>query len=657
MRLVSIIFYIILLLMGPSLTPLEAKPPQLTPRSTRLKIEEILHAHAEQRTITGEIIGRMLSNFFEEIDPQKTLFLREEIEPWLSSTPQSLDLIRREIHKERFNAFFEAYNLMPRVLERAKRLEPLVEKAELRQGINAAALRKAEWCQSEEELLERLIQIRSLQRTAVSQLGEEEQNQFFQKLAKRKLKRETELFPADPKEQEQVALSYALKALCAALDSQTNYFTPSEASQFLMQVQQKLYGIGAQLRDDLNGFTIVHIVEGSPASLGGQLRMGDRIIAVNGEPVVGMEISDAVELIRGPEGTKVLLTILRTQGEEAIEEKIDVELARGEIVLKESRYDATQEPYGDGTIAILRLHSFYQDETTSSSQDLANALREIEKERMIKGVILDLRDNPGGLMSQGVSVGGLFLKKGVVVSVKDNSGQIQHMRNLDGKRSWDGPLIVLTSQASASASEIVAQTLKDYGRALIVGDPHTFGKGTFQTFTLESSHYSRVNPQGEFKVTRGKWYSVGGICPQLTGVQPHIVVVGAFSSLEIGEKFSKYPLQPDSISPSFRDSLSDLNWAQRAHLGSNYLTECQTVSTLYEPFIEQLKTNSAERIRQNSNYQAFISLLQKDAGQEETSKEEWDLFGQNDLQMEETIQIMKDLIFLLEKQEIRQRAA
>src|SRR5579871_5490225 len=153
---------------------------------------------------------------------------------------------------------------------------------------------------------------------------------------------------------------------------------------------------------------------------------------------------------------------------------MEVELVRGEVVLDETRLETQLEPYGDGQIVTLRLFSFYQDENHSSAQDMRKALEEIKKEYKLKGVIVDLRGNAGGLLTQAVSVTGLFISKGIVVSVKDNTGKLQHLREVEGNPVWDGPLIVLVDRGSASAAEIVAQTLQDYGRAVVVGDEHTF---------------------------------------------------------------------------------------------------------------------------------------------------------------------------------------
>ena len=205
-------------------------------------------------------------------------------------------------------------------------------------------------------------------------------------------------------------------------------------------------------------------------------------------------------------------------------------------------------------------------------------------------MILDLRYNSGGILSQAVSVAGLFITKGVVVSIKDETGHIQHLRDLDGTTIWDGPLIVLINRASASASEIVAQTLQDYGRALIVGDDHSFGKGSFQTFTLNTTAKNEtVNPQGEYKVTRGRYYTVSGKTPQLQVCFPTLLCPGPFSESDIGEKFSKYPLDNDSISPNFDDNLDDIPYLQRDKIKMLYKFNLQPRLHIYDKYIEKLK--------------------------------------------------------------------
>jgi carboxyl-terminal processing protease len=538
--------------------------------------------------------------------------------------------------RENFATFAEIHGVMVKAIERRNRIEKELKSAPPPKGVQPSEFKDMKWVKTEAELKERILRIKGLQNETAEKLGEETKGQFFQRVDKRRLNREDELIATSPEQREQIVLSHVLKAVSSALDSQTNYFTPSEASQFMMQVQQRLFGIGAQLRDDLSGFTIVRVLENSPASQDNLLKINDRVIAVDHEPVIGMDITEAVELIRGPQGTAVLLTVLRE------EEKLDIEIIRGEVVLKETRLETGYEPFGDGAIAVLKLFSFYQDQKFSSSSDLLDALNELKKEHKLKGVILDLRSNAGGLLPQAVSVAGLFMTKGVVVSVKDNTDLVQRLRNIESKIAWDGPLIILTNRASASAAEIVAQTLQEYGRALVVGDPQTYGKGTFQTFTLEASNYGKVNPKGEYKVTRGRYYTVSGKSPQLVGVSADIVVPGVFSEMEFGEKFSKFPLETDSIPASFDDDLLDIPAIHRGQVSRLYKFNLQPVVTTYKPHLEILRKNTAMRLDSNRNYKNFIVEISKKEGSAETME----IFGQNDLQLDEAVNIMKDIVLL-----------
>ncbi len=637
-----------------TLTPsLDARPPQLTPRDTKIKIEEILQAHVSHQKLTEEIAARAIQNYIDELDPGKLYFLESDIIEFTTPSQMLLEQTLSGYKREDFSVFERIHEVMLLAIERRNKLEKEVENAPLIKEAKASDLKDMPWAKSEEELVQRLVKIKSLQLQTAEKISPETRDQFAQRLIKRRLSRESDLIGSNLAERKQVVLSYVLKSTSSALDSQTIYFTPSEASQFMIQVQQKLFGIGAQLRDDLNGFTVVRVVEGSPASQANKLKVGDKIIAVDQETVVGMDIIEAVELIRGQQGSNVILTILREtkEGESTNEEKCNIELVRGEIVLKESRLETTYEPYGDGIIAVLHLYSFYQDSNSSSASDLAAAIEELKKSHQIKGIILDLRNNSGGLLPQAVSVTGLFISKGIVVSVKDNNGNVQHLRNLENSKIWDGPLIVLTANTSASAAEIVAQTLQDYGRAIVIGDPETFGKGTFQTFTLESANFDKVNPKGEYKVTRGRYYTVSGKSPQLVGVKADIVVPSVYSGMEIGEKYSKFPVETDQISANFHDDMSDVPSYHRGQLTRIYQTGFQTVQTTYQPYLEILKKNSEDRLVQNKNYQNLL----KEIAKKEDFTDPTNFFGQNDLQLTETGNIMKDLIYFMEMS--RQNAA
>lgn len=623
-----------------------AKPPSLSPRDTRVKIEEILKAHVTYQALNTELIKRAINNYIEELDPGKTYFIESDILAWTEPSQELLNKTLDAYRREEFGLFEEIHNKMVDVIQRRNALELKIDVAHLPKDVQHTEFKDIKWAKSEEELQIRLTRIKALQLESAAKLNQETKQQFVQRLSKRRFNREEELTARSSSERRQLGLSYVLKSISAALDSQTAYFTPAEANQFMIQVQQRLFGIGAQLRDDLNGFSIVRLLDGGPASAGNKLKVGDRIIAVDKEPVVGMDIIEAVELIRGQQGTTVLLTVLRENqvGENKLEEKLDIEIVRGEVVLKETRLETNHEPFGDGVIAVLKLFSFYQDANSSSTSDLQAAIENYKKEHKLKGIILDLRNNGGGLLPQAVSVTGLFISKGIVVSVKDNSGEIQHLRNIEGKICWDGPLLVLTNRGSASAAEIVAQTLQDYGRALVIGDPETYGKGTFQTFTLETSHFGKVNPKGEFKVTRGRYYTVSGKSPQLTGVTADIVVPGILSELDIGEKYAKYPLENDQIPANFDDDLSDIPLIHRHQIMRLYKFNLQPILTTYTAHADMLRKNSEMRLGLNQNYQNFL----KEIAKKDLAVDPMENFGQSDLQLAETMNVMKDMIMLLQ---------
>lgn len=633
-------FLIPLLLISYTLT---AKPPQLTPKDAKKKVEEILRAHVSHKSFHQEIVKRSLTCFLEELDPSKTYFIESEIASWSTPSEQTLTVIENDYKVESFTQYEKIYDLMVHAIKRRNEIEKEIESTPLPEKVNAEEFKDLKWAQNHEELKRRILSLKGLQIETAQNFEEETKEHFFQKITKRRLNRENEILTESKEDRQGHLLSYILKAISSSLDSHTAYFTPSEANQFMIQVQQRLFGIGAQLKDNLNGLTIVKLLDGGPALLSNKIKTGDRIIAVNHEPIVGLDITEAVELIRGPQGTKVNLTLLRESIDDPQKiEKFDINITRDEIVLKETRLETHIEPYGDGVIAHLHLFSFYQDPKSSSSKDIKEALEKIKKEHPLYGVILDLRNNAGGILPQAVAVSGLFISKGVVASIKDHTGKIQHLRNYETDIAWDGPFIVLTNRASASAAEIVAQALQDYGRALIVGDDHTYGKGSYQSFTLDAGNTLKINPQGEYKVTRGIYYTVSGKSPQLHGAKADIVVPGILSEMEIGESLAKYPLEGDQIKDNFDDDLSDIHPLHRSKMKKIYKSHLQPVLTNYKALAPVLSQNSAKRISLNINYQNFISELKKPHPNYDCLESS----GQNDLQLEEAFNVIKDLIFL-----------
>lgn len=623
--------------------PLQAYLPELTPEIANKKLMEIIDAHAQETELNEILMDRALKNYLERLDPTKSYFIESDISAWKAPSQATLNQLLLDYQNHDYKTFRAINQTMRKAIRRRRKIEKTIDINNLPKNVDIKAFKDMDWLSTREELADRIAHIWSLQLEAAADIDGETQEKSLQRIQKPQLKAEEDLLNKDPRHEQKLILSNMLKATASALDSQTAYFTPGEATDFLIAVQQQLLGIGVQLRDDISGYTITRILEGGPAAEQGLLKESDRIIAVDKVPVVGMDIRDGVSLIRGPKGTNVLLTILRNEDE--TQEKLDIPVPRDKVILKESRYESAEEPFADGAIAYLRLHSFYQDKESSSAEDLKQAFEKLKKNDAIKGLVLDLRYNSGGMLSQAVAVTGLFITKGIVVSIKDNSGKIQYLRDIDGNRMWDGPLIVLVNRGSASASEIVAQTLKDYGRAIIVGDDRTYGKGSFQTFTLNANQEGKVNPEGEYKVTQGRYYTVSGTTPQLTGVASDIVVPGVLSESEIGEQFSKYPLPADRISPNFEDDLSDIPFLQRSKVKMLYHFDLQPRLNKYTRHLDRLKQNSEKRQASDKNYQAFLEEIKKDHGSDK-EEDKKNSFGKNDLQLHESFNIMKDLILL-----------
>ncbi len=634
------LFSLLILLFSLSLG---ASCPDISPREVKHKIEEILKAHVSYRKITPELLKRIFENYIKELDPTKTYFTYDEIETWLDPKEELIQKSLDQFNKANYNEFILIHEALKNAISRRNDLEITAESTELPQNVDSDEFNDLPWVKTSEELFDRLLKIKSLQKEVAESLDEETRELYHKMRKKRRLLREGQILGENQDDTKKWVLTHVLKATCCSLDTHTNYFTPTEANQFMIQVQRRLFGIGAQLKDTLNGLTIVRIVEGGPADLSCKLKINDRIIAVDHEPIIEMDNFEAVELIRGEKGTPVLLSVLRetTEDDEKHSEMIEIEIVRGEIVLEESRLETHLEPFADGVIGHLKLHSFYQDSNTSCSKDLQKAIEKIKKENNLKGLILDLRNNAGGLLDEAVRVSGLFITKGIIVSVKDNHSRLHHSRVQDPRTAWDGPLIVLTNRASASAAEIVAGSLQDYGRALHVGDDHTYGKGSFQTFTLDAANTGKVNPKGEFKVTRGRYYTVSGKSPQLTGVLTDITVPGILSEIDIGESFADFPLENDQIAAHYQDDLSDLPLIQRYQF-SVYKNNLQEILTDYTKHLPVLVKNSGVRIKNNKNYQSFLTEIAK----KRFDADSVEIFGQSDLQLVECINIMKDLIFL-----------
>jgi carboxyl-terminal processing protease len=368
-------------------------------------------------------------------------------------------------------------------------------------------------------------------------------------------------------------LEVYLNALAQVYDPHSDYMGHQQLESFSMRMNLKLFGIGAVLRSE-DGYTkIQELVAGGPAARSGRLKPGDRIIAVaqgTKEPVdiVNVPITHAVEKIRGPKGTTVTLTVLPVGAAEGAAPR-KVVLVRDEIKLEEQESKARilDWPTDEGQtvrLAVLDLPSFYAEmaggdriagrdggHRRSASADVARLLTKLKAER-VEGIALDLRRNGGGSLEEAIKLTGLFIRSGPVVQTRGPEGDIEVGNDTDPTVQYDGPLVVLTSRISASASEILAGAVRDYGRAVLIGDSTTFGKGTVQTLMplaplMDRNGLAYSYDPGALKVTIRKFYRPGGDSTQVRGVPTDIVLPSPTDVDRISEKSMSNPLAWDSV--------------------------------------------------------------------------------------------------------------
>lgn len=337
-----------------------------------------------------------------------------------------------------------------------------------------------------------------------------------------------------------------LNAFSREVDPHTSYLSPRNAEQFQAEMNLSLEGIGAVLQSE-DDFTIIRsLVAGGPASKSKKLSAGDRIIGVGQEDksmvdVIGWRLDDVVQLIKGPKGSEVLLDIL-PEGSNA--KSYTVTLVRDKIRLEDLAVKSEIIEQNNKKIGVISVPSFY----VSLSEDAKKEIAKLKKEK-ISGIVIDLRNNGGGALSEASAFTGLFIKEGPVVQVRDSYGRVKVNRDSDKQVYYDGPLTVLINRYSASASEIFAAALQDYGRAVILGE-QSFGKGTVQQHRSLNHIYDLfANPLGHVQYTIQKFYRINGGSTQHLGVIPNIPFPTGVNPSETGESLEENALPWDKIKP------------------------------------------------------------------------------------------------------------
>lgn len=493
------------------------------------------------------------------------------------------------------------------------------------------------------------------------------------------LKSLNELYEYMEDRQRKDLLSVYVNAIVREYDPHTAYYEPEDKERFDADISGNFEGIGARLQKKMDVITIMEVIAGGPAWRQKELEVGDQILKVKQEDeeealnVVGMRTSDAVKFIKGPKGTDVTLTVKKVDG--TIQ---DITITRdivemGETYAKSSMVIKDGKKYG-----IIDLPRFYVDFDDINNRNAASDVKlEIEKLKAegMEGLVLDLRNNGGGSLQTVVDMAGFFIKEGPVVQVKTSGEPKEVLMDRDRSIVWDGPLVILVNEFSASASEILAAAMQDYKRAIIIGSDQTFGKGTVQT-VVDLNRMVRNNTSGDIgalKMTIQKFYRINGGSNQLEGVKSDVVIPNRYSYIDIGEKNEENPLPWSQIEPAqydVWDSYFDYDTTiakSKERMAMNEqlklidenakwvkkIRDKDLFSLNYSDYKASLEIseNEAKRFEELSKYQTNLTfeplsqelkLMEQDSVLKE-KRERWHTSLSKDVYVEEALNVLNDL--------------
>jgi carboxyl-terminal processing protease len=567
-------------------------------QQVRQLVAVYLKMHYSFSNFDDELSSRTLDNFIKAWDSGKVYFLKSDVDQFKSKYDTQLDDLIMAANCKVLDEIMNLYS--KRFAEKQPIIKKLIDAKHdftVEEFLNIDR-KKMPYAKTTEEINDRW---RKRVKFQLKQLKTTEKD--LEK-ARKKLHKRYEIFTKRHNEltSDDVYAAF-LNAFSSGLDPHSEYYTPEQLEDFRISTRLSLEGIGAVLRSEDGFTTIQSLVEGGAAKKTGKVKVGDKIIAVaqGSEPsvdVIDMDLREVVKLIRGPGGTEVQLTIVREDKGKAVQlvvpiirEKIQLEdRAAKSYVFKVNAHETKGQPPKQLNIGVIDLPSFYMDfegrhnRTSGFKSSSEDVKREIDllKKQGIDALVIDLRSNGGGSLDESINIAGLFFDKGPVVQIRAMDGSYHVQKDDDGKTYYNGPMSVLINRHSASASEIFAGAIQDYKRGLIIGDTHTFGKGTVQNLNDIDEKL------GAIKVTISKFYRASGASTQLRGVESDVVIPDLLDQYEVGEKFYDYALPWEKIKSA----------------------KYQTFG-LVDPYVGKLKSISAERVAKDDEFKEMRDEIKK----------------------------------------------
>ncbi len=541
----------------------DLKPTPAQLKAEGLAIRILSNYHYRKIDLDDSLSAEIYKKYIDDIDHSKLYFLASDVAKFDKYKYSFDDFLKND----ELDVPFEIYNTFrKRYQERSEYIQKLLDKPDPFNYTKEESLNtdreKMTWAKSTDELDDTWRKYIKSEALDLKLAGKAD-TANISTLAKRYKTRNRAL---ERIRSEQVFQMY-MNAYAESLDPHTNYLGPVSADRFKQDMSQSLEGIGALLREEDSYIKIVDVIPGGPAFRGKQLKKEDRIMGVaQGDgsdfvDIVGWFVDDAVKLIKGPKGTIVRLQVLAANALPNTPPR-EIRIVREKIKLEEQRAKSEIVTVDHGgkpmKIGVIDIPLFYRDfegaqkhekEFSSTTRDTQKLMEDLRKEG-VEGIVIDLRNNGGGSLTEAISLTGLFINKGPVVQVKESQGDVEVQADTDPMIAYDGPLAVMVNRFSASASEIFAAAIQDYKRGVIIGE-QTYGKGTVQTLIeLNKWMPKEKDDLGEVKLTVAKFYRINGSSTQLRGVMPDLELPTPYKADEYGEASQPSAMPWDQIASS-----------------------------------------------------------------------------------------------------------
>lgn len=589
---------------------------------------EIMSQHIKYKEFNETLAKRTIGTMIDRFDPLRLYFLEEDIRKFVRLSEEECTRLVEEYNGEKFSTYKKIYKKMQMSIDRARKIRDKLQKKLLQEEEypEITSYEAEKGFAKTQDRLENFIENRIVyyfnlyaKKLDKKFLNKEEKERVFAFYEKQRKDFEDKYYAGYGQFDEKFSLQLA-KSICMSLDPHTMVYSSEEAAEFRHSLQKEFVGLGIYVRDSVDGVKITRIVATSPASRILDLEAGDSLEKIDTKDIKNWQFQHVLRKLEGKSGSSITISVRKQDGTQK-----EILLQRDKVTLEPERISVDYEHFGKGVLAKIEIRSFYDNrKDIQLCQDVQNALQALQEKGPILGLVIDLRKNMGGFFHQAVKTAQIFGHHDAVIVAKYKDREVEYKEPTLIKEIYSGPTLLLMSKISASAAEIFAQSLRDTGAAVVVGDEHSYGKGSMQHQTVTD-----IDAKYFYKVTIGRYYTPSGHSIQVNGVHSDILVPTQYSKFTLGERFLRYHLEEELWYEGLpvQKDLQEIFYKYQSRL-----------PTAWEKMLPTLLINSQERQKIDANNQAFIEFIQGN-----TEKSE---YGRQDIPLKEAIEILKDIAFL-----------